>query len=92
MPVGSRFVLQQQCLQQTEAMFNSLNDYVPSSFILGMLVRDCNWCTGERVQLPHPAQLLLNMSMRVLLRLFDGSKGSHKYPRTMAVAKLLWVP
>ena len=45
-PVGSRSVLQQQCLQQTEAMFNLLNDYVPSLFILGMLVRDCNWCTG----------------------------------------------
>ena len=40
--VGSRSVLQQRCLQQTEAMFNLLNDYVPSLFILGMLGRDCN--------------------------------------------------
>ena len=93
--VGSRSVLQQQCLQQTEAMFNLLNDYVPSLFIWGMLVRDCNWCTGPRVQVPHPitqAQLLLNMFMLVLLRLFDGSEGSHEYLRTLAVAKLLWVP
>ena len=66
-PVGSRSILQQQCLQQTEAMFNLLNDYVPILFILGMLVRDCNWCTGRKVQVPHPAQLLLNMSMLVLL-------------------------
>ena len=90
-PIGSRSVMQHQCLQQTGAMFNLLNDYVPSLFILGMLLCDCNWCTGRRVQVPHPPQLLLNMSIPVLLRLFDGSKGSHEYPRTLAVAKLLWV-
>ena len=91
-PVGSGSVLQQQCLQQRVAMFNLLNDYVPSLFILGMLVRDCNSCTGRRVQVPHPPQLLLNMSMLVLLQLFDGSEGSPEYLRTSAVAKLLWVP
>ena len=91
-PVGKRSVLQQQSLQQTKAMFSLSNDYVPSLFILGMLVRVGNWCTGRRVQVPHPAQLLLNMSMLVLLRLFDGSEGSHQYRRTLAVAKMLWVP
>ena len=89
--VGSRSVLQQQRLQQTEAIFNLLNDYVPNLFILGMVVRDCNWSTGRRVQVPHPAQLLLNMCMLAVLRLFDGSEGSHEYLRTLAVAKLLWV-
>ena len=89
-PVGSRSVLQQQCLQQTVAMFNLLNNYVPSLFIFGMLVRDCNWCTGRKLQVPHPTQLLLNMSMLGLLWLFDGSEGSHQYLRTLAVAKLLW--
>ena len=87
-PVGNRSVLQ----QQTEAMFNLLNDYVPSLFILGMVVHDCNWCTGRRFQAPHPAQFLLNMSILVLLRLFDGLEGSHEYLRTLAVAKVLWVP
>ena len=42
--------------------------------------------------MPHLAQLLLNLSMLVLFRLFDGCEGSHEYLRTLAVAKLLWVP
>ena len=42
--------------------------------------------------MPHPAQLLLNMSMLVLLRLFDGFDGSLEHLRTLAVAKLVWVP
>ena len=31
-----------QCLQRIEAMYNLFNDYLPSLFILGIMVRDYN--------------------------------------------------
>ena len=66
-----------------------LTEYVAALFVLGVLVRDCNWYKG-RPATHHLALEVLDTSFLVLFRLLAFEDGGNEYLLTLVTARLLW--
>ena len=70
---------------------NLLHFYNPAAFLLGNLVRDCNW-DGRRAGTGRTARKVLELSLVLIVALTMDTDGIVPYVRTLCVALLLWLP
>ena len=70
---------------------NLLHFYIPAVFLLGNLVRDCNW-DGRPAGTSRTARKVLALSLVLLVALTMHTDCNVPYVRTLFVALLLWLP
>ena len=70
---------------------NLLHFYIPAAFLLGNLVRDCNW-DGRPVGTGRTARKVLELSLVLIVALTMDTNCNVPYVRTLCVALLLWLP
>ena len=70
---------------------NLLHFYIPAAFLLGNLVRDCNW-DGRRARTGRTARKVLEWSLVLIVALTMDTDCKLPYVRTLCVALMLWLP
>ena len=70
---------------------NLLHFYIPAVFLLGNLVRDCNW-DGRPAGKGRTARKVLELSLVLIVVLTMDTDCNVPYVRTLCVALLLWLP
>ena len=70
---------------------NLLHFYIPAAFLLGNLVRDCNW-DGRPAGTGRTARKVLGLSLVLIVALTTDTDCNVPYVRTICVAFLLWLP
>ena len=70
---------------------NLLHFYIPAAFLLGNLVRDCNW-DGRPAGTVRTASKVLELSLVLIVALTMGTDCNVPYVRTLCVALLSWLP
>ena len=72
-------------------MKNLLHFYILAAFLLGNLVRDCNW-DGRPAGTGCTARRVLELSLVLIVALTMDTDCNLPYVRTLCVALLLWLP
>ena len=70
---------------------NLLHFYIPAAFLLGTLVRDCNW-DGRLAGTGRTARKVLELSLVMIVALKMDTDCHVPYVRTLCVALPLWLP
>ena len=68
-----------------------VTDVCPALFLMGHLVRQCNW-EGRELGSGLGARRALEYALFLLLRLSEGRENTVKYIKTVSLALLLWRP
>ena len=70
---------------------NLVHFYIPAAFLLGNLVRDCNW-NGGSAGTGRTARKVLELSLILIVALTMDTNCNAPYVRTLCVPLLLWLP
>ena len=80
-----------QRLRQAEAMERLVNGYVPALFVIGQLVRECNW-NGRSAGSSHSAVLCMRYSAVVMFSLLGDRATRTEHLRDLCLALMMWQP
>jgi hypothetical protein len=88
--VSSRMTTaRKRVFDQYDALYHLLYEYIPIVFILGYMVRQCNW-DGMSPGSGHLAFLITQYSLTTLIHLLVGNEGHSEYIKTLCMALMTW--
>ena len=76
----------QRIYDNIHALYSLLYEYTPALFLLGCLVRDCNWGSADS----GTALKVLEYSLHVIQHLCLGSESKVEYVRSLSSALMIW--
>ena len=79
----------EHCLRQMEAMEALVNHYVPALFVIGHLVRECNWNGRDASTARHARDSMLYAACVMMSLLGDRASGN-EHLRDVCLALLAW--